>query len=305
MSRLMQCATCLVLVTLLSGCEAEPSSPPDQRVVAIGDLHADIGAARAAFQLAGATDKNDQWIGGDLIVVQLGDLIGRSYEEREVLDFVLTVKESAAAAGGHVYLLVGNHEVFGAEMELRWVEDEAYAAYEDIEGLDVEAPRVAELPAEKRARVAALSPGGTYGANFSEFPAVLQLGDTVFAHGGVTPIWAEYGIDRINDEIGRWFAGEIEQPAPALGRDPRLLDDNVMMSRHFSQDVGEEECALLDESLKILGAKRMIVAHTVQDTITSYCNEKVWAIDVGMSRYYGGNIEVLELVDDEVTKILH
>lgn len=48
----------------------------------------------------------------------------------------------------------------------------------------------------------------------------------------------------------------------------------------------------------------MIVAHTVQASITSNCDEKVWAIDVGMSRYYGGTIEVLELVNDEVTGVL-
>ena len=304
MSRFKQCALTLVLVMIFGGCEAEEVSSPGQRIVAIGDIHADIGAARAAFQLAGAIDANDHWIGGDLIVVQLGDLIGRSYEEREVLDFALAVKERAAAAGGNVYFLIGNHEVFGAEMELRWVADEAYAGYENIEGLNVEASHIAELPAEKRARTAALSPGAIYAASFANFSAVLQLGDTIFAHGGVTPIWAEYGIDRINDEVSQWFAGTTEQPAPVLGRDPRHLDDNVTMSRHFATEVGDEECALLDESLEIIGAKRMIVAHTVQDTITSYCDEKVWAIDVGMSRFYGGNIEVLELIDDEVTAVL-
>lgn len=61
---------------------------------------------------------------------------------------------------------------------------------------------------------------------------------------------------------------------------------------------------MLDESLRILGAKRMIVAHTVLDSISSYCNGRVWAIDVGMSRYYGGNVEVLEIIDDEFITIL-
>jgi len=88
-------------------------------VVAIGDIHADLVAARAAFRLAGTIDDNDKWIGGKMIVVQLGDLIGRSYEEREVLDFVLVIRQRANAAGGKVHVLVGNHEVFGAELELR------------------------------------------------------------------------------------------------------------------------------------------------------------------------------------------
>jgi hypothetical protein len=273
-------------------------------VVAIGDIHADVGAARSAFRLAGAIDDTDDWIGGNLIVVQLGDVIGRSYEDREALDFILAVRQKADSAGGKVHVLVGNHEVFGAEQELTWVSEEAYAAFEGTPGLNMDAPWLAELSEPRRARSAALAPGGYYASKLAEFPAVLRIGDTIFAHGGVTPYWAEYGIDRINEEVGLWFAGETDQPEPALGRDSRNFDDNVMMSRHFSEDVGSDECAMLDESLKILGARRMIVAHTVQESITSNCNERVWAIDVGMSRYYGGTIEVLELVNDEVTGVL-
>ncbi len=48
----------------------------------------------------------------------------------------------------------------------------------------------------------------------------------------------------------------------------------------------------------------MIVAHTVQESITARCDEKVWAIDVGMSRYYGGDLQVLEIIDDEIISII-
>ncbi len=231
-------------------------------------------------------------------------MIGRSYDEREVLEFALTVKERADAAGGAVHFLIGNHEVFGAELELRWVAEKAYAGFEGLPNNQLESPRFVDLPPYKLARSAALAAGGYYGSKIAEFRAVLRLDETIYVHGGVTPIWAKYGVDRINDELSRWFAGEIDQPAPALGRDARNIDDNVMMSRHFSEEVGIEECAMLDESLRILGAKRMIVAHTVLDSISSYCNGRVWAIDVGMSRYYGGNVEVLEIIDDEFITIL-
>jgi hypothetical protein len=78
----------------------------------------------------------------------------------------------------------------------------------------------------------------------------------------------------------------------------------VMWTRQFSSAVDATDCAVLEQSLAILGAKRMIVAHTVQSTITAYCEGKVWAVDVGMSRYYGGPIEVLEIVGDEVLTVL-
>ena len=48
----------------------------------------------------------------------------------------------------------------------------------------------------------------------------------------------------------------------------------------------------------------LLLGCAVQEAITSNCNENVWAIDVGMSRYYGGKIEVLEIVNDEVVAVL-
>ena len=35
-----------------------------------------------------------------------------------------------------------------------------------------------------------------------------------------------------------------------------------------------------------------------------HCDNRLWVTDVGMSRYYGGSIEVLEIVDDEVLTVL-
>ena len=59
---------------------------------------------------------------------------------------------------------------------------------------------------------------------------------------------------------------------------------------------GSVDCAQLHGVLDQLHAKRMIVAHTVQDHgITSACDGALWRIDVGLAKLYGGPIEVLEL----------
>jgi Calcineurin-like phosphoesterase len=279
--------------------EAGPTARP--RVVAIGDLHSDIGSTRSAFQLAGATDANDIWIGGTLEVVQLGDMIGRSDDERQVLDFLFDVRQQARAAGGSVHLLVGNHEVMGGRVDNQAVGANPFPGYEDVPDLNLADPRVEFLPQAQKKRGAALMAGGPYAQRFAELPTVLQLGGTVFVHGGVVPRWAQYGIDRINAEVSDWLFGDTAEPDSSLGVDD---GDRVMWTRQFSSLVDESDCAVLDESLAILGAKRMIVAHTVQPTITGYCDNKVWAVDVGMSRYYGGPIEVLELVNDETLTVL-
>lgn len=300
----------LTTLILFVGCRPEAgddavrATGEAQRVVAIGDIHADLGAAREAFQLAGGIDEEGEWVGGSLVIVQLGDMVGRSYEDREVLDFIQEVREKARRAGGAVHALVGNHEVFTAQLRYDYVDEDAYAAFEEVPGLDVDNDLLAQLPEEARARGAALMPGGPYAKRLAEFPAVLRLGETIFVHGGVTPQWAEYGIERINEEVSRWFAGEIGQPVSAQGVDAGDLDDNVMMSRHFSEDVDASACELLEASLQILGARRMVVAHTVLDSITSHCGGRVWAIDVGMSRAYGGDVQVLEILDDETVSVI-
>jgi hypothetical protein len=296
----------LLVSLLLFATTAWPGETGDapRRVVAIGDIHADIDAAHQAFRLAGAVDEDDNWIGGDLVVVQLGDLIGRSYQDLEVLNYVLGLKEKAKAGGGQVHALIGNHEVFAAKLYYRWVPEEAFTSFQLVPHLVVDDPRLAELPEHQRARAAALMPGGFLAKQLAEFPVILRLGDTIFVHGGVMPFWARYGIDRINSDISRWLAGEIDEPVAAKGLDPGTDYDSVVMSRHFSKNVDERSCRMLQKSLERLKARRMIVAHSVHDSITSYCDEQVWAVDVGMSRYYGGVTEVLEILDDDVVTVI-
>ena len=275
-----------------------------RRLVAIGDLHGDIEAARRAFRLAGATDERDVWIGGNLVVVQMGDLIGRGKDDREVLDFVIDLQARAKAGGGTIHVLIGNHEVFAARPDHRWVDPGAFAAFRGIPDLNLRHPRLAEVPEAERARAAALMPGGVYARQLSSSPAVLRLGDTIFAHGGVLPMWARYGIDRINTDVREWLAGRTDEPLATRGLDDGSADDGVMWSRHFAAAPEEMACALAKESLSILRATRMVVAHTVRRSIGSRCDAQIWAVDVGISRYYGGELQVLEILDDQRVRVI-
>ena len=305
--RLFVCAAVVVLLGYGFGQAPAPDSRPgsvdagNDRVVVIGDLHADIGATRRALQLAGATDVSDAWIGGALTVVQLGDIIGRSDDEREVLDFMFAIRDKAAEAGGRVRVLLGNHEVFGGRVDNQAVGPNPFPGFEDISGLDLDDPRLQILPEHQRARGAALMAGGPYARKLAEFPVVLRIGETIFAHGGVVPRWARYGIDRINREVSQWLLGNRPEPDSSRGVDD---GDRVMWTRQFSTATSQRDCAVLEESLAILGARRMIVAHTPHRTITPRCAGKVWVVDVGMSRAYGGNVEVLEIIGDEVLSVL-
>ncbi len=72
------------------------------------------------------------------------------------------------------------------------------------------------------------------------------------------------------------------------------------MLRHYSDGTGPGEWQLLEDTLSILGASRMVVAHTVQPYINPACDEQVWRVDVGLADYYGGPTQVLSIFGDQV-----
>ena len=94
--------------------EVLESPAPPARIVAIADVHGDLDAARAALRLGGAIDGEDRWIGGDLVVVQTGDILDRGDDEQAIMELFLRLGKEAEITGGAVHVLNGNHELMNA-----------------------------------------------------------------------------------------------------------------------------------------------------------------------------------------------
>jgi hypothetical protein len=271
--------------------------PAPGRIVAIGDLHGDLATSRAALRLAGAIDATDRWIGGELWVVQLGDRLDRGDEDRQVLELFDRLAEQAPASGGRVLPLLGNHETMNVDGSMGYVTEGGYRAFDDLPGLDLTAPELQQYPEGERARRAAFAPGGPFARRLTRREVVVQIGDSVFVHGGVLPAHVDYGLARINDETRRWIAGDAPRPL-------HVRDGPLWTNVYGSGSVDPATCALLDQVLAALGARRMVVAHVVQaEGINAACDGRVWRIDVGLARYYGGPLEVLEIAGDEARRL--
>lgn len=270
------------------------SRPAPERLVAIGDLHGDLDHARHALRLAGAIDEHDRWTGGHLVVVQTGDEIDRGDDDRAILDLVDALKKQAAAAGGELIALLGNHEIMNASLDFRYVTSRGFAAFSMFEANGPSNAKPA-LPDDEKGRAGAFAPGGPYAKVESARPLVVKVGDTVFVHGGVLPKHVAYGLGRMSDEVDDWLAGKQSEP-PAIV----VAEDGPVWTRAYSREDGAPDCTDLTRVLDELGAKRMVVGHTVQRAgVNGACDGKVWRIDVGLSRYFGGPIEVLEIRGDE------
>jgi hypothetical protein len=288
-------------VSAAGSTDAQPATrhPAAPRIVAIGDLHGDLDATRRALRLAGAINAQDQWIGGRLVVVQTGDQLDRGDQERAILDLLDRVGRDAMRAGGALHVLNGNHELMNARLDLRYVTDGGFRDFRAFAPLHADGDSLlAAYPPEQRGRVAAFRPGGPYALRLARRNTIVMIGDNVFVHGGVLPHHAEYGIERINAEIRAWLRGQTGAPPWSSG------SESPIWTRLYSQNVGEEACAALSETLRLLDATRMVVGHTVhREGITSYCDGRIWAIDVGKAAYYRGPVEVLEIRGDDVAPL--
>lgn len=278
-----------------SGTPDEPQTrfPAAARIVALGDWHGDLAAARAGLRLVGAIDERDRWIGGPLVVVQTGDQLDRGDEEQAILDLLDRLQDEARAAGGAVHALLGNHELMNVEGDFRYVTGMGWADFADA-GIVVDPADsvVTALPGEQRPRAAAFRPGGRYALRLAERNVVTIVGRTLFVHGGILPHHLVYGLERLNRETRAWLRGEATRPTLYEDR------DDPVWARHYSDEPDASDCDLLSDVLAAADCDRMVVGHTVQEGgITPYCDERVWCIDTGAAAAYGGAVEALEITD--------
>lgn len=286
-----------------------PVSPPNavphekdqlraDRIVAIGDVHGDLGATKRALSLAGLIDAQGNWSGGTTTLVQTGDILDRGDDEPEILALFWRLQEQAPKVGGRVELLLGNHEIMNAQGDLRYVTPGGFSDYAKTK-VPPSWPLVDEaasgLPSGYIGRKAAFVPGSDIALRFAKQKIATVVGDTVFVHGGLSPEHARLGIKAINAQTQAWLTGTKDLPEALKGaRGP-------IWNRDYSQNPDARDCEQLSGVLKTLGVSRMVVGHTVQpDGIRSACKGKVWCIDVGMASHYGGQAQALEIVGSSV-----
>lgn len=224
-----------------------------ERIVAISDVHGDFDAMAATIRTAGLLDDAGHWAGGSSHLVITGDLLDRGADSRKVMDLVMALEPEAAAAGGAVHQLLGNHEVMNLAGDLRYVAAGEYAAFADDEDpeerehwfqLQRQQGQVigdeAALRADFNARYPpgffghrrAFRSDGVYGQWLLQKPVIVVINGTAFVHGGLSPGVAEFGLDGVN---GRMMAELLEYVVQLeVLFDAGLLDPGENFYRHGS-----------------------------------------------------------------------
>ncbi len=88
-----------------------PSTPSTRPVYIIGDVHGHLRKLVKLLQDAQIIDAMHSWKAGTASLWFVGDFVDRGPDGIAVLDLVMRLQTEAAAAGGSVASLLGNHEM--------------------------------------------------------------------------------------------------------------------------------------------------------------------------------------------------
>jgi hypothetical protein len=313
--------TCTAAGSRPAGAAAIPAPPcafdTASRIVAIGDAHGAYDQFLVILRAAGLIDAKKKWIGGTTQFVQTGDVLDRGADSRKILDLLRALTPEAAAAGGAVHELLGNHE------EMRMVSDFRYTTMGEISafatsGSEALRERVSETaPPESRAdllgaplgmieMVRAFAPEGDYGAYLRRLPAVIRINGILFLHGGLSPAFASRSCTDLNEEVRRDLTEDLPETRAALATSLVGRADGPLWYRGLAQEpdtFGPE----VDAILHAQQARAMVVGHTVtsDERVTMRFGGKVFLIDTGMNPKYvsQGRPSALEIVDGVFTAI--
>ncbi len=244
----------------------------------MGDVHGQFERLRQLLHTAGLINTSLNWTGADAILWFMGDYFDRGPDGIAVIELIMGLQPQAAAAGGRVGALSGNHDV-----------------------MLLAADRYGSLPSGS-AGMSFFSDWLRNGGNIQDLdkletfhvdwlaglPAMTRIGDLLLVHADAM-FYCNYG-DSI-ETVNRAFV-TIQQFGTPQAFD-RLLDE-FSQRRAF---IGPEGRKNLDTMLRRYGGQRLVHGHTPISKITAelppdpnqpyfYQDGKCCNIDSGM--YLGG-----------------
>ena len=302
-----------------------------ERIVAIGDIHGDYDQFLILLRSAGLIDEEARWSGGKTHLVQTGDVPDRGPDSRKVMDLLKKLEKEARKAGGHVHALIGNHEAMNVYGDLRYVTPGEFAAFRgknskrlrevNFKAAVEEAKRTSatgelrvaeasfraewesENPLGYSEHASSLGPDGKYGKWIRSHNAVVKINGILFLHGGISPKYATLSVRAINENVRK----ELKLGFRWLMLQGAMIVDpeGPLWYRGLVAENEEGMSAQLTSILRNFEAERIVVGHTSRaGAIMPYFDGRVLAIDVGISKYYGGRLACL-LIENGKTYALH
>ncbi len=283
--------------------------PKADRIIAIGDLHGDWDLTIRVLKLARLINDNLKWIGGNTVLVQVGDQLDNCRplnkkcddpesansmqfdepQDLKVVNYLTNLQHDAELSGGTVILLLGNHELMNVDGNM------SYVSYNDVikfkGGSDSKDNYLKKLSERKEA----FGRGNKYAKIFActRLPAVI-VGSFIFAHAGFISKFLNQADIKSRDDLykisylmKKWLLNLLDKDnMMSILKNPQtsLFWDRILGSIPPNVNMTDSRCVEhLSDVLHIFDVNGMVVGHTPQVTnnkgINSTCDDKLWRID--------------------------
>ncbi|WP_419948630.1 metallophosphoesterase [Candidatus Palauibacter sp.] len=269
----------------------EVDLPAPDSVFVFGDVHGEFDRVLQLLARAGLIDAELRWTGGDATVVLLGDLLDRGSDVTRLLWFLYALEREAEAAGGRVLTLLGNHEVMVMSGDLRYVSEKEMA--------------IAERHGLSYAKL--LDPAASVlGRWLAARPALVRVGDLLLAHGGVSPEYLDYSLERYQDTLSAF----ISEPLFTGWHDPAFLEAFALETQLDSAQIyGRYDFFFAPES--VLWYRDLVFTDTLGAHLDAVLDRFGAAVHVvghspvrAIRQSYGGRLIAVDLLEAAAEMLL-
>ena len=251
------------------------------RVCVVADIHGAFDELSATFSCLKVAERTTpdsfsfNWTGGNTLLVMLGDLTDRGLHSKQVYDAIMDLEMKAAAKGGRLICLTGNHEalLLNGQVE-EWAKtltSHKKQHYQNtIDSFTRDGLNYHQAIGEK----------GIYGQWIRNRPLFAIVNGFMMVHGGLPnkPITRSDLAADFRDDIerGDWKKGIF------------MNHDSVLWNRDWWKN---DE--LVDRNLQTLGVNGVVFGHTIgalgEKGKIEHKNQKLISADVGMTPAYGNS----------------
>lgn len=244
----------------------EVKLPPDAPLFVMADTHGEYAIAVELLKKQKVIDSKLKWSFGKGRLAVLGDVFDRGPNQTEILWLLYSLEAQSKAAGGAVYVMLGNHESMALGGDERYLNPKYRKVRETLE-----APSYASL----------FGPDSLLGQWLRTKSAVMKIGDYLCLHGGVSVEVVERGLTlaQLNGSV-RSSLGDARPDGFVMG------PGGPLWYRGYFPDIARQSGSAvaspndIDRILGFYGAKAIFVGHTIVPTVTPLYGGRVVAVQV-------------------------
>jgi hypothetical protein len=242
-------------------------------ILFLSDIEGEFASLRQMLLSNRVIDGNYNWVFGKNELVICGDLFDRGTQVTQQLWLLYKLESAAAEKGGAVHVLLGNHEIMNLSGDLRYVHpvyfDQARLLGKEYMQLFDEKTELGQWLRSKN--------------------IVEKTGRFLCLHAGISNeiLNKKMSLDDINKLVRPWYARRRSDL-------PEFLTDffntnSPFWYRGYFDEPGDLQ-KLVAGTLARYDADKIIVGHTIRNTVASFYDGRVWDIN---TNWHEGNAQGL------------